>query len=432
MTACSVPAYTAGSFGRFGCASPDETLGTRFTAVGDSCTGGVIYTGSGAGWSAVTAYLWRVSTGTLLQTVGVTTGAADTAYPFNWPSSQALVPGADYIVAFSKFASSCFAANADNALFGGGGFYTPIEHIYSVGIGVMPATTIGDRPGVEPIVCNAGGYCQYGTRVQPGQSNVLILDEAVIAAAATVVPELAIFAVVWGAFVGWTYVPGNVCASPPPDMPAFTDADFLFGTQVPAPGSIGKFWQALQVALWPLYCQCLPAPGGSPPPIPEPPPSVSPPPSGTPTPPGPIVCDAADVCATLNAIIRQLTVLTAQLAYTRADVQLIQRQGVPFGYTLGTAHSALSNAGDFTVSDILGLAVTFTTLPGIYQAIPGDPDTYHQIGKVSVGTIDGWERSWMPTHSPYMILAISGAVTKVGYAFPPGIVATITELVREP
>jgi hypothetical protein len=120
------------------------------------------------------------------------------------------------------------------------------------------------------------------------------------------------------------------------------------------------------------------------------------------------------------------------LALTRRDVSLIQRQGVPFGYIAGASHSALSGSGDFNVSAIIGLAVTFTAGLGLFSPRPGDPDTYHQLGKISIGTADGWERSWQPTHSPYLILPISGAVTRVGWSFAPGLVATITELIREP
>jgi len=275
-------------------------------------------------------------------------------------------------------------------------------------------------------------YCSYGTRLQAGQQIVLVITEAVIGAAAILTPELAVFAAVWGAFVGWTFVPGEVCGSPPPTMPVFTDADFLYGSQIPAPGSIGKFWTALQAALWPMYCECLPATGGSPPAVPYPIPTVPAPPSGIPLPPAPIVCDANDICTTLNGIVGQLRVLSAQVSYVRSDVQLIQRQGVPFGYLAGTVHSGLSGQGQFAVSDILGLAVTFTTLPGTITPIAGDPLTYHQVGKISIGTADGWTRSWQPTHSPYLILPVSGAFTLVGWTFAAGVVATITELVREP
>jgi hypothetical protein len=275
------------------------------------------------------------------------------------------------------------------------------------------------------------GYCQYGTRLKPAQQVVQVISDAAITAAAILVPEIDWLAVAFGALVGLSWIPGNVCNGPPPQMPTFTAADFVGGTQIPAPGSLAKLMTAFQSIVWPQYCECLPATGGGPAPIVYPP-AIQPQPPGAPGPIAPIVCDNTDLCATLLELSRQLTSMSGQLSLVRQDVQLIQRQGVPFGYVIGSIHSALSNSGQFAIADILGLAVTFTTLPGIYQPSLGDPDTYHQLGKISVGTVDGWERSWQPTHSPYMILPIPGAVTLVGFSFAPGIVATISELLREP
>jgi len=51
-------------------------------------------------------------------------------------------------------------------------------------------------------------YCAYGTQLKPGQQTVLILTEAAIAAATTAFPPLELFAIVWGAFVGWTVTTG--------------------------------------------------------------------------------------------------------------------------------------------------------------------------------------------------------------------------------
>jgi len=275
-------------------------------------------------------------------------------------------------------------------------------------------------------------YCQYGTRIKPGQSTVLILTEAAIGAAAVAVPELLLFGVVWGAFVGWTFVPGSVCASPPPAMPTFTDADFLYGTQIPAPGSIGKFWTALQIGLWPLYCECIPATGSNPPPVPEPPPIVVPPPSGFPTQPSPVECDNTALCATLDLIVRMLTSMSAQLGWIRTDVELIQRQGVPFGYVTGAVHAGLTGDGSFDVADILGLAVNCTTIPGYLGLEAGTPDEHLFLGRLNLGTLDGWTPRQLLVDQPQLLLGVSGAVTVVGYSLAGGVVATITELRREP
>jgi hypothetical protein len=296
----------------------------------------------------------------------------------------------------------------------------------------VDSNTAGNTNSVDLTYFDDAVNCAYGTRLQTGVKVTLVIDSVAIATAVAIFPELAFLEIAWGAMVGLAWSAGLVCNGPPPAFPAFTSADFLWGTQLPAPGSLAKFQQAWESVMWTQYCECVPGPGGGSPAAVPYRPLVPPTPPDVPAAPAPIVCDNQDLCASLDAINKQLTALTAQLSLVRLDVTLIQRQGVPFGYLHGTIHSALSNDGDFTVSDILGLAVTFTTLPGIYDPTVGDPDTYHQIGKISVGTIDGWLRSWQPTHSPYMILDISGAITKVGYSFKPGIVTTITELIHEP
>jgi hypothetical protein len=121
----------------------------------------------------------------------------------------------------------------------------------------------------------------------------------------------------------------------------------------------------------------------------------------------------------------------AQLSYERADTRVIQRQGVPFGYLHGGVHSELSGSGEISIVDLLGVAVTFDVLPPGHESGSTDPTTYHQLGKISLGTSDGWRRSWQPTHSPYLILPVTAAWTRLGYHFADGVIATITELRRE-
>jgi len=273
-------------------------------------------------------------------------------------------------------------------------------------------------------------YCAYGTRLKPGQGIVLVLTEAAIAAAAILVPEVAFLAVAWGALVGLTWQPNVVCSGLPPAFPTFTDADFILGTQLPAPGSIGKFLQAYEHTVWPLYCECVPATGGATPPV-SPPVIIPVAPPGVAPRPGPILCDGEDVCATLNAIGRQLLALQLQQTLIRNDVQLIQRQGVPFGYLAATAHAGLTGEGQITVEHLIGVSVEYTTIPSYLGVQLGVPDELLFLGRLNLGSDRGWERRIVLANSPSLVFPISAAITKIGYTFAPGIVATITELVRE-
>jgi hypothetical protein len=209
------------------------------------------------------------------------------------------------------------------------------------------------------------------------------------------------------------------------------EIDQFVGSNASPPDAtlLAKHAAWLQWTLWSYFCECIP---GSPTPY-SPPVIVLPRPTGTA--PGPITnftCDNTDLCTQFKTVQLALDAVLQRLDRIEGMTTLIQRQGVPFGYVTGATYAGLYGQGEYAVSDLIGLAVNFTTIPDTYIAHPGDPLTYHQIGKISVGTAEGWERSWMPTHDPYIILPISGAITKFGYTFPPGIVAAITELVREP
>jgi hypothetical protein len=291
----------------------------------------------------------------------------------------------------------------------------------------------GDNTGSLDAEIGPGSlpFCQYGTEPQGALVGGVIITTALIDVLLIAVAAPAAVAIIFDAFVGKTIFAGDICSGLPPLMPQFTNDDFLGGTDIPNPASLSKFWQGFQAIAWPYFCQCTSGGVGPPPAIPVPPPLVIVPPAA---PSGPITvaCDSTDLCGLLNALMRQLAGMSASIAQLRSDVTLIQRQGVPFGYVAGSVHSALTGSGAWTIADILGLAVTFDTLPPEFEAGSTDPPTYHQVGKISLGTVDGWRRSWQPTHSPYLIFNISGAFTRLGYTFSDGVVATITELLREP
>lgn len=125
--------------------------------------------------------------------------------------------------------------------------------------------------------------------------------------------------------------------------------------------------------------------------------------------------------------------LTAMLQNIWQQVSLIQRQAVPFGYVPGTVHSALSGAGSFSIQGILGAKVDVTTLPSSYGRSGTNPTEYFDLGFVSFGTADGWPTSYRLEHDPTMMLpARCGLYTDLEYDLAPGVVVTITELLREP
>lgn len=126
-------------------------------------------------------------------------------------------------------------------------------------------------------------------------------------------------------------------------------------------------------------------------------------------------------------------VLTARVNQILDMVTLIQRQAVPFGYVSGTSHSGLTGNGSFSVSGLLGCKVDMTTIPSSYGSAVGTPTEHFDLGFVTFSTPDGYPSSLRLEHQPSFFLpARCGAYTALAYTLAPGVVATITELLREP
>jgi hypothetical protein len=114
-------------------------------------------------------------------------------------------------------------------------------------------------------------------------------------------------------------------------------------------------------------------------------------------------------------------------------VTLIQRQSAPFGYVYGTNHAGLTGSGEITVADLIGVSIDVTTNPGYTGLIVGDPATIFKVGRVNLGTADGWTVSRDIDHDGSLVLPVqAGVFTKIGYTLNPGVVVAVRELVREP
>ncbi len=124
--------------------------------------------------------------------------------------------------------------------------------------------------------------------------------------------------------------------------------------------------------------------------------------------------------------------LEAMLRQTLDAVTLIQRQAVPFGYVAGTAHAGLSGAGSIAVSGLLGAKVDVTTLPSQYGTAGSAPEEIFDLGFISWGNPDGWPVSYRVDKDPTLTFPrVAALFTTLDYDLSPGVVVTITELLRE-
>lgn len=123
----------------------------------------------------------------------------------------------------------------------------------------------------------------------------------------------------------------------------------------------------------------------------------------------------------------------AYLDLILAQVNLIQRQSVPFSYVSSTAHSGLTGAGSINIQGLLGAKVHVSTLPSSYGVSGTSPGEHFDLGFLTFGTADGFPSSYRLERVDQLLLpARCSAYTVLDYDLAPGVVVTITELLREP
>jgi hypothetical protein len=112
---------------------------------------------------------------------------------------------------------------------------------------------------------------------------------------------------------------------------------------------------------------------------------------------------------------------------------LVQRQAAPFAYVNGASHSGLTGNGHLDVQGLLGAKVELTTVPGRLGIASGDPDTLFDAGFLRWGSSSGAATSQRIDTTPFLSFpGGAGQFTRISYSLAGGVVATITELVREP
>lgn len=145
-----------------------------------------------------------------------------------------------------------------------------------------------------------------------------------------------------------------------------------------------------------------------------------------------VFCNGNSPTAPISPCCPPDPVLTARVNQILDMVTLIQRQAVPFGYVAGASHAGLTGSGALSVSGLLGCKVDMTTIPASYGQSVGTPVEHFDLGFVTFGSPDGYPSSMRLEHQPTLFLpARCGAYTDLAYSLSPGVVATITELLRE-
>lgn len=265
--------------------------------------------------------------------------------------------------------------------------------------------------------------CAYGAEPNPSAAIYTYITDALVEAVAAALGMGPLGLIALGVMIGSPIV-FPVCNNVPTEPPPLTDADFIDGTPLPNPLSMGKWMQHFTYGVWLFYCQCKAAPTGSPapvnPPVPTPPTRLAPGPQ--PTSP----CTDTDVCQTLTRIVNTLTTINVSIqnnSYVQAEP----------AYTWGTLYSNITGNGEIPVSGILGVFVSYATLPNRVGTEIGDPNYLFDIGFITFGTADAWMQRQTITANPWITLPLHMQnVSRVGYSIPPDITCSIRLLVPVP
>jgi hypothetical protein len=147
---------------------------------------------------------------------------------------------------------------------------------------------------------------------------------------------------------------------------------------------------------------------------------------------GEVYCTSGPATGPLNCCPPDPQVI-GRLDNIQALVTLLQRQLAPFAYIAGTVHSGLSGAGVLSVQGLLGAKIHITTDPTTLGVEGPSPSILFDRGFITWGTADGYPQSERLERSTQLSLpARASAFTSLAYDLHPGVVVTITELVREP
>ncbi len=265
--------------------------------------------------------------------------------------------------------------------------------------------------------------CAYGAEPNPSAAIYTYITDVLVTAVAGALGLGTLGIIALSTMIGAPIL-FPTCSNVPSLPTPLTDADFIDGTPLPNPTTLPHWFQHFTYGVWLFYCRCKAQPVGQLPPVN--PPVPTPPPRLAPGPQPPSPCSNADTCTTLNAIINILTSINLQINNQKYG-------GMEPAYTYGALNTGITGNGELAVSGILGVFVSFSTLPNRVGMVIGDPTEIFDVGTITFGSPDGWYPSLRITSNPWLSLPTHMSnISRVGYTIPPDVTCSIRLLVPVP
>jgi hypothetical protein len=133
-----------------------------------------------------------------------------------------------------------------------------------------------------------------------------------------------------------------------------------------------------------------------------------------------------DLCGIFQPTVLDLSLLTQRL-------DLLQRRLLPFAWIAGTPVTGLTGTGAIAVQDILGVIVSFTTVPASWGHTAETPARrIPSLGSIQADDGTAYTDNFQLHYSTQVVMLNAPWATSVRYNIRTGCVATITPLLPEP
>lgn len=220
----------------------------------------------------------------------------------------------------------------------------------------------------------------------------------------------------------------QLCGQNPPGDPPIGSSDWTTpSSRGPYSVGVAKVTDKFITHVWNTFCQCTPAPSGSPPPTPPAPVDWTQPTSYVTN--NNITITETQLSVAIQFLIQIITGTQGTNTTTAIEVQKVLSCACPGAYIAGTVHVGLTGEGSFPVSGLSGLLIEVVAkTPGAAE-LAGNPPYLWNAGWMSIDNADGMLEEKRVTRDAFVWLpAHMGLATSFNYYLLGATELRVTEL----